>query len=270
MISDTSYSEWQDLAADPARAVRALTDWTADIATVMRAVAPLYHRLGGLADSREGHAFRHVERAHVGLAAHANSGTARTVVTMNLLATWASLPDRDRLLRTLADELARLLFMLNVASGGPGMWWLASSEPDTPYWHVERAHIAVLTLLTGDHGDAVRLHDLWSDNHADTAWNLRVLADQKRAESVVMTVAADGNTATIALPDGREGTAGRVGAAVGTVWVNDTETGTIVGHAPAWAEAGALLAARHGYHPNTTPVIVDYATDDTSTDTSGT
>lgn len=171
---------------------------------------------------------------------------------------WVELAkDRDAALRALADELGHLLYVMNIVSGGPAedLRQVAHSGEARPFWHVEQAHILLLTQLTGDPADGQRLHDLWSGTLEDTAWNQRILADQKRARRVLVTVAADGDTATIDLPDGPRCHAGRV-ADSGLFWVADT-LGTVIGHSSAWPGLGRVAANAYAV-PHDIAVVVEY------------
>jgi hypothetical protein len=163
----------------------------------------------------------------------------------------------DAKLRALADALADVLRAANVASGEPGLETVANSAVGTLYWHVEQAHRLVLTRVSGgNRADGDRLHELWSDNLEDTSWNVQVLANEKRAASVVVSVAADGDTATITLPGGADCEAGRI-AGSGVFWVAD-EVGEVIARAPAWPGVGRALAD-HYELPSDTAVVVEYA-----------
>lgn len=74
--------------------------------------------------------------------------------------------------------------------------------------------------------------------------------------SVLVTVAADGDTAVVDLPGGLTCQAGRV-ADSGLYWVAD-EVGTVVAHSPFWPEVGHILARAYGYLTDIA-VVVEYA-----------
>lgn len=271
MISNRSHDDWQRLAVgntfnasevgDPVAAARALTDWAADILSVLRAVSVV---IPALADSSEGSLFWHTERLHAGLATLVTGGVASTNLTPDLLAAWplhAGAMRDATVLRNLADEYGFLLYVLNMASGAKPLRSVAHSAQGLPYWHAEQAHIAVLTLLTGSAEDARAVHGYWSDNQEDTEWNLKVLAEDKRARSVVATVAADGDSAKFAMPDGTELDGGRMGDPSGVFWGAD-EMGDVVAHGSTWGEVASKLVEHGGYGVDT-PVIVEYAADQT-------
>lgn len=182
MITRRSDDQWSELFHNREAVLRALTDWAADILTVIRMVP-------GLADLTKpagGHLYTgywHAEQLCMVLIGNSTGSQAATELTPDLLAQVAE-ADRDVLLSELADEYAHMLYVLNRASGAPELNWLASSFRNTAYWHAERAHTAVLTLLSGSKADGRRLHELWSDNHQNTAYNLRLLAAEKRHESI--------------------------------------------------------------------------------------
>jgi hypothetical protein len=266
MITKRDHDAWRVLAlgdfwdhsvqADVVAATRALADWTADILTVLRAVAVFIPEVG---DSKAGSLFWHAERLHAGLTTLVTGGTASTDLTPDLLTTWERMSGENprKVLTYLADEFGHVLYMLNVMSDSPYLRSVASESEGKPYWHAGKAHVAVLTLLTGSAEDGRAVHDYWSGNQEDTVHNLGMLAQDKRAASAIVTVAADGNTAMIELPSLGELTAGRV-ANGGLFWVAD-EVGTVVGHGSSWAEVGTLLATHYGH--GDAPVIVEYALD---------
>lgn len=181
MITYGTYDEWRNLVTlDPVRAQRALADAAGDLVMVVRVLGSR-PGLGRLCDSSAGGTLCHAERAYAGLLTRVSGGYGATAATFGTMTPWimVALADRHRVLIKLADEFARLLYLLNIIGQdlpGPS---LASDAKGQPYWHVARAHIAVLTLLTGDAADGHRLHDLWADNMEDTAWNLRVLETEK-------------------------------------------------------------------------------------------
>lgn len=268
MITKKTHEDWQHLATgdpwdtaikpDVVAAVRALTDWTADILTVMRAVAVYIPAVG---DSATGSLFWHAERVHAGLATLVTGGTASTDLNPGLLTTWGQMPGENprKALTYLADEFGYLLYVLNAVSGASELRGVASSSEGMPYWHAERAHVAVLTLLTGSAEDGQALHDHWSGNQEDTTWNLKLLAEDKRARSVVVTVAADGDTAKFLMPDGTEQDGGHMGEPAGVLWGTD-ESGDVVAHGSCWSEVATKLIEHGGYGVDT-PVIVEYAAD---------
>lgn len=260
MITEKTYDEWAQLGkGDPADSVAALRDLAADLVSVARelAQAGVFGPLGEV-----GNASRAVQRStqavHAGIVA-TGVATADPVVgaTPEVLATWRKL-DRDTALRDLADACAWLLYVMNIVGDNvpPGVASLARQDDGLPYQYAVDAHRAVLTVLTGESNDAARMQQLWSENHEDTAWNLRQLVEQKRFESVRVVVAADGNTATVRLPGGLDCEAGRV-ADGGLFWVAD-EMGDVIGHAPAWDGIGRTLAGHYGYSSGTA-VLVEYA-----------
>lgn len=268
MITSKAWDDWGKLAtgdmwdptvvANPQAAARALADWAADILTVLRAVSA---ELPAVGDSAEGSLFWHTERLYAGLLPFVTGGTASTDLTPDQLATWPrhAAANRDAALHSLADEFGFVLYVLNAVSGADSLHKLASSSEGMPYRHAEKAHVAVLTLLTGSRDDALAVHDLWSGNQEDTAHNLEVLTERKRAESVVVTVAADGNTATFAMPDGGQQDGGRMGDPSGVLWGTD-EGGDVVAHGSSWPEVATKLAEYAGWGADT-PVIVEYAAD---------
>lgn len=258
MITSKDYDGWRELAdADPVAAVRALADYAGDLVTLVRVVAGV-KGLTRLADGAPDGTLHHAERLYAGLVTRVTTGRGNTGATPDVLTRWTTdaVADRDKVLRTLADQFGQLLYVLNVVGDDLPGRDLAWSEEGKPYWHAERAHTAVLTVLTGNAEDGRRLHDLWSDCQEDTAWNLKTLAEQKRAESVIVTVAADGNTAKVVLPGGLDCDAGRV-AETGLFWVAD-EVGDVIGHDPAWPGIGRKLADHYRY-PDNTVVLVEYA-----------
>lgn len=251
--------EWTDKPTVPGTAaLRALTDYAADIVTVMRTLGSIT-ATGPLGKAGHGSALWHGERAFAGLATRATGGRSASALTTDRVVAWATVAgiDSRQALSLLADEWGRLLHVLNVASGHPDLHWVATSSADSVYGHAEGAHIAVLTLLAGNGDDGRRLHELWSDNQETTEHNMRILVQDKRAASVIVTVAADGDTATLTLPGNTEQyTAGRV-EGQGLLWVADPE-GEVIGHRSAWTALGQLLIG-HYFYPANTPVIVEYA-----------
>jgi hypothetical protein len=265
-ITSKGYDEWKalagdglELAGDAVAAMRAVVDYTTDILTVVRTVATVTGVATRVALAEgEGSVVWHTERAVAGMVPLVTGGTAESDVTPTMLGEWLNLAhrDRDRFLEVLADEFGWLLYVANMVSAHDSIWSVTSDVEGRPYWHVQRAHIAVLTLLTGSEDDGERLHELWAGNQADTAHNRKVLAEEKRANSVIVTVAADGNTATVVLPGGLDCEAGRVGDDSGLFWVAD-EMGDVIGHSPAWLGVGELLAKHYGYPPEA--VELEYA-----------
>jgi hypothetical protein len=255
-IMDKGYDEWEELAETPARAARVVADWMADVLTVVRVL-----HAAGVTGLLDGPLYWHVEQAYTGVTAELSEGAATpaTVLTMAELATWAERTgDREAVLTDLADEFGcyGLRFVLNQVSVNEGLRYLGSDAKGTPQGHIRQAHRAVLTLLTGSPEDAEALDDLWAENFEDTTWNREVLARQKRAASVIVTVAADGDTATVVLPGGLDCKAGRVGGDSGLFWVAD-EMGDVIGRSPTWLGVGELLAKHYGYPPEA--VELEYA-----------
>lgn len=262
MITTRSNDEWHTLAGNPRDAGRALIDWVADISTMVRVVGSPDGVRELAYDVAEGSALWHLDRLSFALLARVAGGIPGTELTGTKVSRWfKARGDRDLVLRELSDELARLLYVLNIVSEVPGLTWAATSAQGLPYWHAERAFEALLTLLTGNEADGRRMRDMWSENQETTAWNLKMLAGEKRAASVLVAVAADGNTARVTLPgDGTLYEAGRVGGDSGLFWVTD-EMGDVIGHAPAWLGVGRKLAEYYGLHETDAPVAVEYLAD---------
>lgn len=262
MITEKTYDEWAELGkGDPADSVAALRDLAADLVSVVRelAQAGVFGPLGEVGNAARA-VLRSGQAVHAGIVATGVAVADPVVgVTPEVLTTWRGL-DRERALCDLADTYAWLLYVMNMVGDNvpQGVTSLAQQSEGLPCQYAVDAHRAVLTVLTGEANDAARVHDLWSDNHESTAWNLRQLAEQKRGESVRVVVAADGNTATVRLPGGLDCDAGR-GADGGLFWVTD-EMGDVIGHAPAWDGIGRTLADHYGYRPSTA-VLVEYAED---------
>lgn len=251
--------EWTDKPTVPGTAaLRALTDYAADIVTVMRTLGSIT-AISSLGKAGHGSALWHGERVFAGLATRATGGRSASALTTDRVVAWATLAgiDSPRALSLLADEWGRLLSVLNMASSHPDLNWVATSSADSVYGHAEGAHTAVLTLLAGNGDDGRQLHELWSDNQETTEHNMRVLAEDKRAASVIVTVAADGDTATITMPRNAEQyTAGRV-EGQDLLWVADSD-GEVIGHRSAWTALGQLLIGQF-FYPADTAVIVEYA-----------
>lgn len=269
-IDERDYDGWRELVfgdtsapepvVDGAQALRALADYAADIVTVMRALGGV-EATAELCSVQRYSALWHAERVWLGLVSRATGGRSSSALSTDRMSAWTTLAgiDRAQTLTLLADECGWLLYVLNVASGNRDIGWVASSRDDTAYGHAERAHTAVLTLLADNAEDGRRLHELWSGNQEPTAHNLRVLTEEKRAAAVIVTVAADGDTATITLPDEANlHTAGRV-QDEGLLWVADPSS-EVIGHNSAWIGIGELLV-RHYEYPTDTAVIVEYAAD---------
>lgn len=257
--------EWTELSRDGNAAVRALADWALDTVTVIRVVAGLPD-MSELTESKPDTVYWHAERLYVVLAAHTSAGTVTTLIP-DELTRWTARPiNRDQLLRKLADRLGHLRSTLNTVSGSPGLSWLGSSTHGMPYWHAEKAHTAALTLLTGNPDDGRRLADMWVNNYEPTEYNQRLLTAEKRDESIIVTFAADGETATIRTPDGSEHDVGRVMGG-GLFWVGgekgNTEQDIAIGHHGAATALAHIVMDYHGYDADT-PVIIEY--DQTSPD----
>lgn len=170
---------------------------------------------------------------------------------------WAKLAgDPEAKWREAADLLSGVLYELNIAAGDDGPHELATSREGTAYWFVERALMAALLGVTGgNEADAWRLRELWADNQEDTAYNLGVLAAEKRAASVIVTMAADHKSATVMLPGGIDCTAGQLEGGE-LVWVAD-EVGSEIGTGLDYEQVARLLADHYGYPPETA-VVVEY------------
>lgn len=259
MIIEKTYDEWVELAGQPVTAVRVVADWLGNIVTVVRVL----HTTGvtGLLD---GPAFRHIEQAYAGVASRVDGGaTPAVAIGLHEVAVWAEhAADRDTVLAALADELQQVVYRMNMLGVDGVARFLAGGSENQPYWHVLRAHTAVLTVLTGSEADGEALHELCMDNWDDTAWNLRNLADDKRARTVTVRVAAGENTATVTLPHGAaEYKAGRVGGYLRLFWVADDE-GDVVGNSPTWQGVGETLAKAYMYADPI--VVVEYAEADST------
>lgn len=257
MIGSRSREDWEIVSRDPVQVVRSLADWVADILTVMRVVSSAAG-LAGLADSRPGTAYYHAEQVRHWLVHRVTGGLTGTDITPELVGRWvATSADRNQALTELADELADLLVVLNAASGGgSGLWTLAVGTEGGPYWHAGRAHMHVLGLLVGNIEDGYTLHELWSDNQEPTARNLPLLHQHKRTNALVITIAEDGNTATVTAPDGGVCHAGRTGGG-GLYWVTAANSDDIIAHNPSWQGIAHQVIDYYNF-PADTRVIVEY------------
>jgi hypothetical protein len=189
MITNRTYDVWRTLVSTPTDAGRALVDWVADVSTVVRHVGSPAGVRELADDVTEGTVLWHLDRLYVTLVTRVAAGGAPgSELTGQKLTDWyEARGDRGLMLRELSDELGRMLYVLNIVSETPGLTWAATSANGMPYWHAERAFQALLTLLTGNETDGARMRELWSENQEDTAWNLTVLAVEKREASVVVT-----------------------------------------------------------------------------------
>lgn len=249
MVNERSFDDWREaVLRDAQQSVRDLTDWSADILTVLRLVTAA--GVAGLmgVGTVDGETYMQAEHLHAALFSHQPYRYANTnLTTKTVVMDWMDVArsDRDKVLVALADEFARMLYVLNLVSAGDGLARLASDREGYPYHYAQRAHVAVLTLLTGSAVDGRRVHELWSSNSEDTAWNLAVVADEKRAASVVVTVAADGNGATVALPgDPTDYLVTRKAWDSALFEVRD-EVGDVVGTALEFAALGTALAGHY-------------------------
>lgn len=262
MIMDgRTWDEWHALSeGDPGVSVRALADAAGDLRAMAETLvmAGVFGPLGQYGDAAllvmDHAADVHIELLRTGIA----TGEPTDGATARVRDEWRAM-DRDTALRELADEFGQLLYLLNMCGDNvpDGVPVLSTQSPGSIYQHAIDGHVAALTMLTGNGKDARRLHDLWSDNFEATEHNLTVLVAEKRAESVVVVVAASGNTASVTLPDGTSVAAGRV-ADSGVFWVAD-ENGSVVGRSPAWPGIGRVAADWHGY--GDAAVVVEYAAD---------
>jgi hypothetical protein len=258
MINTKWHEDWSHLAVgdptddtvvpNPVATVRALVDWVADIMAVLRAAGVAYP---ALADSTKGSTFWCVEHLHSKVATLVTGGTASSDLTPGALAVWAwrAEHDREAMLCDLADEFAYMLAVLNRLSGARTLKSLSDGHAGRPYWWARSAFVAVLTLLTGSEDDAWVVADLWSDNQVSTAHNLGLLAADKAARTVVVTVTPSGNTAEVRMPDGSRSDAGRMDDPDGRYWGTDGKGNTAT-YAPTWGCLARRLADFHGYGPD--------------------
>lgn len=167
--------------------------------------------------------------------------------------------DHEALCVQVADLLAGLLYEMNLAGGDHGPHIYGVDDPELPYGHVKGALCITLVGLTGNKHDADRIYELHLDNGEDIAHNLGVLREEiEAARTVTVEVSPDG-TAVIHGP-GDPYFVGRVGrvAGSGLLWVTDDDVpDRIAGHVSSHAEAGELMARRHGVAHRTTVKVIE-------------